>query len=397
MPVDVAYISQGKLFVKRGARPAQLIESRFGQEMIDRETRARQKNQWKSKSAGWNVRADGGMGFMGMGGEPGADPEARRIHITAVARGHAAGEMLYALDTDTVGGLFHYTLEGDDERRLIHHHEFRVRDLHRHPTDPIVACSVRHDDGSANIAVMPADGGKLKPITEGDSVDESPAWVPGGGQRLVYQSAGVGRNQFGQPFGLGPYRIEMLDLGSGRLDTLLEDPAHDLLLPRMTEGGDLYFIRRPYYLNGKPPTNPLRAIGDVLLVPVRVLQTLGAYLNFKSMIYRGKPLSSAGGPKREGPDMRSMLLWGRFIDAKQAEKMLRSESTGSLVGRDWQLIRRDSRGGEHVVASGVLSYDLGPDGAVIHTNGGGVYQLHADGRSEKLCDDRMVERVVALG
>lgn len=395
MSTSIAYISQGRLFIKRGDGPPRSIESRFGQDMIDREARSRQKNQWKAKSPGWNIRADGGMGLPGLGGDADVDPGARRIHITAVTRCPAHGEILYALDTDTVGGLFHFSLADSEERRLAHHHDLRVRDLHRHGSDPIIACSVRHDDGSASIATMAAEGGKVREITEGDSVDESPSWVQGPGQRLVFQSAGVGRNQYGHPFGLGPYRLEMLDLDRGDLSTLLEDSMHDLLVPRMTEAGDLYFIRRPYFLNGKPPSNPLRTLGDLLLVPVRIVQTLGAYLNFKSMMYRGKPLSTAGGPPRDGPDLRSMMLFGRYLNAKQAQKLLRDAPAGAMVGRDWQLVRRDRSGSETVIATSVLSYDLCDDGSIIHTNGGAIYRL-ANGASEKLCDDRLIERVVSL-
>lgn len=393
---SIAYLSQGRLFIKRGDEPAQLIESRFAQDLIDRDLRSRQKNNWKTKSPGWNVRADGGMGgMMGMGAGQG-EGDARRIQITAITRCPTPGEFIYALDTDTVGGLFHYTLAGNDERRLVHHHDFRVRDLHRHPTADLVACSVHHEDGSANLAVTAADGGKMREITEGDSVDESPSWAGGGGQRMVFQSAGIGRNQTGYVTGYGPYRIEQLDLERGDMSTLLEDPAHDLLLPRMTADGSLLFIRRPYFLHGLAPTSPMQRLGDLVMFPVRVLQTLAAYLNFTSMIYRGKPLSSAGGPKQEGPDLRQMMLWGRYINAKQAEKLLRNESAGAMVGKEWQLIRRDRGGSETVLARHVLSYDLASDGSIIHTNGGFIFLLAADGGSRKICDASIIERVVAV-
>lgn len=389
-----AFISQGRLFIKQGDGPARLVESRFAQEMSDREARSRQRNQWKAKSAGWNVRADGGMGLPGMFGGM-TEPETRRVNITAVARCPAPGEVLYVLDTDTVGGMFHYVIKDDDERRLVHHHEFRIRDLHRHPDQPTVACSVRHEDGTASIAVTKADSGKLRHLTEGDSVDESPAWVPGEGERIVFQSAGVGRDSHGHVVGFSPYRIEMLDLTRERMTTLLESDSHDYLLPRMSADGVLHFIRRPYYAHGRPPVSPGKMLLDVVLIPWRILQTLGAYLNFTSMIYRGKPLSSAGGPRQEGPELRTMMLWGRYVDARKLQKQS-NDGSGGLVGSDWELVRRDPDGSERVLARSVLSYDLTPEGDILHTDGSRIHRLAPDGSSTVICKERMIERVVAI-
>ena len=393
--LSIAFLSQGRLFVTQGGTKPRLIESKFAQEIIDRESRQRQRDGWKAKSAGWNVRADGGMlGMMGAG----LDEEgSRRIHITAVARCPSSNELLYALDTETVGGLFRYTFDKDDERRTVHHHEFRISDMARHEKDDVIACCMRHSDGSASIATVPAEGGKLRQITEGDSVDESPSWVTGGGQRLVFQSAGIGRTQYGSVWGLSQYRIEMLDMDSGRLDTLLDDEAYDLLLPRMTSDETLYFVRRPYYPGGKPPMNPLRRAGELLMYPVRLMQTLGAYFNFKSMIYRGKPLTTATGTPREGPDLRHLMLWGRFIDVKKAESELAKPKTGGLVPKDWQLVKRTADGQEEVIATSVLAYDLTPGGEVVYTNGAAIFHRDAAGKVNKLCEDHLIERVVALG
>ncbi|MEX2214379.1 MAG: hypothetical protein WD768_09645 [Phycisphaeraceae bacterium] len=393
--LSIAFLSQGRLFVTRGGAKPQLVESRFAQDIIDRETRQRQRDGWKAKSAGWQVRADGGM--LGMEGFGDDEERGRRIHITAVARCPSSNELLYALDTETVGGLFHYSFTNDDERRLVHHHEFRIFDMARHESDAVIVCCMRHPDGSASIATVPAEGGKLRQITEGDSVDESPSWAQGGGQRVVFQSAGIGRNPYGAMWGLSQYRIEMLDMESGRLDTLLDDAAHDLLLPRMTTDGSLYFVRRPYFPGGKPPTNPLKRLGDVLLYPLRLMQTLGAYFNFKSMIYRGKPLTTATGPQREGPDLRHLMLWGRFIDVKKAERELARQKTGGLVPKDWQLVRRKAGGEEEVIATSVLAYDLTPAGDIIYTNGTAIFHRDVKGNVSKLLDEHLIERVVSLG
>src|SRR5688572_18003189 len=104
-PAAVAYLAEGKLFLLRSGEPPKLIESPFAQGLIDRATRDRQRNEWKSKAAGWQVRASGMFGMM-----EGPPPDVRRIRITSVARGGSNGELLYSIDTDYVSGLFSYDL-----------------------------------------------------------------------------------------------------------------------------------------------------------------------------------------------------------------------------------------------------------------------------------------------
>ena len=390
-----AFLAQGKLFVKHGDQPAKEIESKFAQEIIERDTRDRQRHGWKQSSNGWMATSRGEMPWMT--GQTG-DPEARRIHITSVARVAAvdAAHMLYTLDTDTVGGLFHYDTLEAYERRLVHHSEFRIRDLDRHPDDGEIACSVRHKDGTASVAVMPADGGKLREITEGDSVDESPAWVTGRERKLVFQTAGIGRDHAGIPLGLGPYRIEMLDFERNDMRVVMEDAQRDLLQPRMLADGTLYFIRRPWYLHGHAPVSPLRRIGDVLLYPFRLMLALHAFLNFMSMTFRGKGLTAAGGPKREGPDMRFMMLHGRMIDVKKAESALSKQGGAGLFPRDWELVKVDATGAEQTLARGVGSYDLTPQGTVLYSDGKAVFEVNDAGKADVICRQAMIERVIAL-
>ena len=51
----------------------------------------------------------------------------------------------------------------------------------------------------------------------------------------------------------------------------------------------------------------------------------------------------------------------------------------SLVPADWQLVKRSPQGEERVLASSVASYDIGPDGVVVYTNGRGVFAIEPDG------------------
>jgi hypothetical protein len=388
----IAYLSDAKLFLKTAdSSSAKLIQSTFAQEMIDRSARDRQRNEWKSQGMGWQAS---GMSSL-FAARKGAGPETRKILITGLSRGGAPNEWLYALETESVGGLFVYDSASNEERRLFHRQQFRARDLARHPAEDLVALSHRHDDGTASIALMPPNGKGLRDVTEGDSVDEAPAWVPGTVKTIVFQSAGIGRNQAGHFAALGPYAIQKLDLEKDEFTTLLEADDTDYLIPRLTADGTLYYIRRPWKPQGDHAVSPLKLAADFLLFPFRVARALVHFLNFFSVMFSGKPLMTAGGPSREEKSSRYLMFWGKWIDTEKAlRKSDKKGGEASLVPDSWKLIRKKSGGDEETLASGVVCFDLCPDGSIAYTNGRAIYHLSASGDRTTVCTDQMIERLV---
>lgn len=391
MTPTVAYLASGKLYLKQEGRATELIESAYGQELIEDAIRRREKNEWKNKSQ---------TGQMMSGGAPWGDrnlveAETRRIHISGVTRGARPGELLYALDTDQVGGLFTYDIAQRHEQRLYHNHRFRARHLSRHPEQPRATFSLQQEDGTAAIAVMNLENNDLQLVTEGDSLDESPSWAPGGDSRLVFQSAGLARNQHGVLAGVGAYVVQQLDLDRENLSTLLEDEKRDFLLPRFAPDGSLYFLRRPY--QGMARASGWHILRDVVMFPIGLLWAVLGFLNFFAMMFSGKPLTTAGGVRREGPSPRHMLLWGKVVDAERAERRAKKGEPVALVPDDWELVHQRPEGGEEVISGGVVSYDVCADGSVVYTNGTAVYHREADGRKRQLCEGKLIEHVVVTG
>src|SRR5690242_3490934 len=114
--MQIAYLSQGRLFLKRNDAPPAEIESPFALSIADRDARQQQRHGWRDKGA------IGGMpqGMLwNLGGGRMADPNARRAQIVSVARS-AADELIYVLDTDRTSGLFLYQTQQSEERRLVH-------------------------------------------------------------------------------------------------------------------------------------------------------------------------------------------------------------------------------------------------------------------------------------
>jgi hypothetical protein len=281
---------------------------------------------------------------------------------------------------------------GGEERRIWSKNAQKVRFLSVDRQTGDLACSVEHKLGTANLGVMLADGSGLMEATEGDSVDTAPRWVPGTRRRIVYQSAGVGRNREGHYAGLSPFAIQSLDLDNGEVESLAEDSRSDLLLPQMTTDGTLYYILRPYRTGVE--FRPLNFFKDILMFPFRLVGAIFGYLNFFSMIYGGKKLSTSGGARQKPMDVRQMMMWGNLIQA-QSQTGEDGEPM-DLVPKSWQLLRKRPGSTAVVVAKGVLAYDVAEDGTVVYSNGNAIFQVSPDGRKECLTRSQMIEQVAIL-
>jgi hypothetical protein len=394
----IGYISQGKLFVKDGEKEFRLIESQFGQEIMNRAIQEYQRSNWK-RSKGeanlvsgarlWNVQEQ--------------DPRATRIHITGVTTGRQEGELLYALETDQVGGFFLYDFLNNSERRLFHKERFRTSDLQRHPELPLIVSAVFFPNGTSNIVVVEQERPIFDEATSGDSRDESPSWIPGPRKQIVFQSAGVGRNPQGFAVGFSPSTIEKLDLETGTLETVAQEPQQDLLLPKMDADGNLYFIRRPYDLHKGSSYTLWKGFMDTILLPFRFLRALFHYFNFMSMIYSNKALSSKplvppGSPDPESADLKTVLLRGRVIDVKKAiqDAGQGDKELPALVPGSWQLIRKSSTGEQRVLAKSVVGYDLVPGGKIVYTDGSSMFLIEPDGSVSKMAKGKLIENIVVL-
>jgi hypothetical protein len=385
MKSTLAYLSQGLIHLKDDQGPARVVESRFAQAVAERILEIDQRHSWKAQGRGAQFMSRGLL-WAGSQGDGGV----RDVAITSLSRGREVGELLYSLETKDIAGVF--ARRGDQEDRLFHGSVRHIRHLAaRHDR---IACSLGHESGSQSVAVMEADGSNLAEVTEGDSVDQAPSWIPGSSQELVFQSAGIGRDREGHLLAVGPFAIKRLSLERGEIDTLAEDPRYDFLGPKMGPSGDLFYIRRPY---AKARAGSLlRLLKDLLLMPARLLEALFQWLNFFSVRYSGKPLTTAGGPKKQGADLKRMMVWGNLIDAEQAAREEgRGEGTPDLVPASWQLVREKDKKCD-VLAGGVLSFDVGDDGSLVYTNGSAIFNLSPSGERERLLVDARIEQVVLL-
>jgi len=382
MPLVIAYLTQGKVRIKSGTEAPRTLESPYATSIHDRSLRSKQRNSWKTEGDGFLS----GQMLWGKGGSPAEGPAP--VLFTSLSRGSAAGQIVYSLASGTLSALCEAENLGAEERRLWNDNRSQVQHINVCPRTGNVACSVLHKTGNANIGVMVKGEPGVGEVTEGDSIDTAPRWVPGESRRIVYQSAGVGRNREGHFLALGPFSIHRVDIDSVEMETLAEDERMDFLAPQMLADGTLYYIRRPY----REPAKLWRSLKDTILLPFRLLFAFMQFLNFFSMRYSGKKLTTPPGTPRRDVDLRQMMIWGNVIQAEQATE----DEDADLVPSSWQLMRRGSEGREEVLAKGVLAYDVAANGKVLYSNGNAIFLRRPDGSREQVLKERFIEQVALL-
>jgi len=387
MSMNFLYIAGGKIHLKEADQPARVIESRFGESLVDRVQRIRERNTWKTQGTGAKFMS----GRMLWGDND--DGVSATLAVTGISRGVGDGELLYSLATDEVTGVFLLRNHASEEQRLFHTADFRISQLDALPNQDRVACVIQHK-GICNIAVMRGDGGELTDVTQGDSIDRAPSWIPGRTNELVYQSAGIARDKDGVNVGTGPAAIHQLNVDSGEIVSLLEDAEHDYLDPRVDGAGNLYCIRKPY-IPLRPRFNPFRVLLDVVLFPFRLLFAIFQFLNFFTVRYTGKTLVTSGNARQRQADMKQMMLLGNLFQA-QREAANSKDTEGGLVAKSWELVKRTASGEVQVVQRGVLSFDLCGDGSLLFTNGSGIFLLSPDGAKQTLAQDAFISQVLAV-
>jgi len=381
-------ISDGALWLVEGDAPARQMESAFAAEAMARAEKERKLDGWKT------APRDDYKGIipanMLWGGRKGSSdsPPPRFRHAV---RGRDADSLYYMIDLRGSTGLFHYRISDRKETRLFHHAQFRSHGMAYDPDRDALIVSFENRDGTAYLGVYDKDGNSKGTITGGDAMDTAPSCSMSDKGVVWFQSAGIARHpQTGQAIALGPAVVHRLSYADGKLDTILEDRAYDYLTPREDRQGNLYYIRRPYERSSAE--HATSALKDAVLLPWRLLKAVFGWLNFFSTIYGREPLRSAGGPKDHPleQDLPALWLHGRMIQAANTPP----EESRGLVPASWQLRRRTRAGVDALVASHVVSFDIGEDGSLFYSNGFQVFNI-LNGEPTSRKHDGIIEAVSA--
>jgi hypothetical protein len=377
------FLANGKVHFVNYAGQSFPLESAYAADLTAKALKAQERHGWKNEN-GNNFLS--GPRLWGKG-----EPEPLAIHFTSIAPGRTADEFLYTLRTSHLCAICSVKGEAAEEQRLWNHQSRRLAYLHVHPTLGHIVCSSEKPNGSAHILIRHAEDAALSEVTEGDSVDTAPSWIPGDGLRIVFQSGGIGRNKEGVFGGIGPFAIQQLNVESGELTTLAQESRFDLLTPRVALDGALYYIKRPY-------TGTIRAsfwdvVKDFFLFPFRLGHAVFGFLNIFTMLYSGRQLKTVKTADAQQMPIPQMILFGNLLKAQQPDA---NNPNPGLVPESWQLIRKRPSAAEEILATRVLCFDVADDGAILFSNGIQITVMTPDGRKERVGENTFVQQVAFL-
>jgi len=383
-----AYITQGKLFIKEpGVAAPRQFESPFGKTLQVQKEETHRKRNWQKKSMiGGMVPPE--MLERAMGQEP----QQLAVTINSICPGEN-GQAYFTLAAGNVGGYLNLDLERSLERRLFHTADFGLDHLSYSSRWNMVACTLTRPDGSFHIGVMPCEGRRPDEVTEGDSMDLAPRWVPGEKKALVFQSAGLARDARGFIRDRAAFMVERLELDSAEITTLAADPAYDFIAPQLAADGTLYCIRRPRKKEAVPIW---RMILGIMAIPFIFLYAIFQWCNFFSWRYTGKQLTTAGAETKRDLPPEQLSAFGEILTPASMPRGRHKQLAKGEVGwvpNSWQLVRRETDGKFTSLVQGVLAFDLGADGSIIYTDGTRIAVRSSEGASENLHRDAAVQWV----
>src|SRR5262249_23632209 len=155
-------------------------ESVFGNSIREKAVRAQQKHSWKSGGSD-------GSPFSGavLWGKAAMQQDVP-LAITSICGSHEPGSLVYSMESGSLCALLEVTQLGAEERRLWNDNQTQIRHVSVSLGKGDMVFSVLHQNGTANIGVKMAGQGGFKELTEGDSFDTAPRWLPGEEKKIIF-------------------------------------------------------------------------------------------------------------------------------------------------------------------------------------------------------------------
>lgn len=372
------FLSDGEMMLWEDGRVSALHSER--KTLYIRTTRnLEERNAWKYEGAGAK--------FQGQ-----ANPYERMSRMAdTVCELRAVApwqdQLLYALCTPEMGGLYLKPLDDDDapESNWLSERGFQPVDLQVQGEQVVLAADM--GAGERHIVLMKGGSSRYEVITQGDTQDSAPFLCPGG-RTIYYASAGWARDENGHPIAKGPSAVLRLDLRSGDLTEVAASEEFDYLRPRQGPDGALYVIRRSRKADG-PRRLGLVDRAKNIGAAFKGLGTLLRFIGDPEGAARRTP--RVAGQSAEASQKR--MLDGMLLEISAAGKNNAEEEAG-VVPSDWVLLRQSPDGAFEEVCKAVADYDFDGD-ALVCTDGRRIFRL-SEGRKTVLHKAVFIPRVVIM-
>lgn len=200
------------------------------------------RRAWKSSGYGARFR-----------GEATELPEERRIDAFINSVGLTAPQRaFYTFSVNEVSGLYKkdFAAEKCPETHVIHSQNTEFTSSCHCPGTDLCAVTVRSDTLTGHIAELDLTCGDYRVLTGGDCYDSNPSFSAKA-DRILYDSAGVGRDHSGNFAAYSDRSLYAFNRADGRVDELLAKPGRSLIKPKEDAEGNLYFIEKPTFYKAK--------------------------------------------------------------------------------------------------------------------------------------------------
>lgn len=346
-------------------------------------TEIRKKNAWKNN----------GRGAMFMGVNINENETNSAVITAAIPLKH--NKLVYACNVGNVGGL--YTKNPFDENEIegyiIRKKSLMIFEMDYCPADGSIIASVSQDRLTRNLAMFNENNTQEDILTEGEVVDRNPCFSKVNPALVYYDSAGYAITETGIAGGLSQRSILSLNLKSGMIDVVAEQPEYDLFKPKSAADGGLYYLCKPQ----KETEHSRTTFSDVIKMPGKIGRAIFGWLNFFTQRYAGESLKKTGtGPvKTRAKSDEQIFVEGNLINLTRSmrENMAAGDKYPGIVPKNWQLIRMSPGGMKEVLVKGVLDYTLGADGTIYYSNGKHIIQKEPDGKEVLVCERKMAQGI----
>jgi hypothetical protein len=362
------FIADGRLYCRNQQGEIQEFESPFVQEKAERTNKHNTASGWKSQGSPgnpyWNSSVVWGNQAAGR-----SVSAFRFNHVVA-----ASPNMLYyTLSNFGVTGLFEYDVKEQFETRLFHKNDFREEGFDYSSQRNEFVMAVWNDDGSCSLRILDNRGSGRTTLTEGDSRDSNPSFSHKNHQHILFQSAGIARNEEGGVFMYGPEAIHRLDMDKNEVFDILSNPQYDYVLPKEDTQGNIYCIRRPFH---GPSTHTIfHTIKNIILFPIHFVVAIFNFLETFTRLFNQKAFK-ADGPNVQAPQNNKYVqIMGQTIDVAKNSKAYALNHEPSLVPANWELICLYPDGRQEVLARKAAYFDVDAAGNIVFTNGYRVRSL----------------------
>ena len=381
-----AFIADGRLFIRQNDGSLLEITSKFAAEKAHAAQRQKDLHSWKTASENQNQSFFSPQVVWAKQASLHTSKQFIFTHVMI----KDPNTLYYLITNNSVTGLFKYQMDQDYEQRLFHKNDFVSFGIdYCQKTDRFVTALLK-DDASVDLELLDSDGQYIETVTSGDSKDSNPSFSAQDPDEILYQSAGIARNDAGFVFAHGPESINKINIKTGQITELLSDDRNDFLLPRQDAQGNLYCIRRPYQRFGYQ--SPLRIIWDIITFPVRFVIAIVSFLNVFTKLFDGRPPQALGPGVGPPATEKHVRVLGQTIQLAKIQRDARYTREPSLVPGSWQLVRFNEKGQKQVIANKVSYFDIDPDGSIHYTNGFRVRRF-SDNNADTLFKYRIIENL----